>query len=501
MSLLGIDVGTTGCKVIAFDLEGKILASSYQEYPLIYPKPGWMELDGELIWKKVAGALKDVASKVSRDPIEALSVSSLGESFVPIDRNGRILDNAIASFDNRTLGYTRQLRKKISDIEILKITGQTPSEIPTLHKLLWLKKMRTAVFKKIWKILCFEDFILFKLGGITATDYSLAARTMAFDMNTKKWSERLLGITDISPFIFPSLYPSGTVVGEVSKKVADEVGLPTNTKLVTGGHDQPCGALGTGVVKSVLAVDATGTVESIAVSLDKPVLNNTMVKNNLCCYPHTAEGKFVSLVYNFTGGSLLRWYRDTFGEYEIFQARKYNKDIYDIILRDVKNTPSPLLVLPHFAGTGTPYFDFQTKGAILGLTLGTSKNDFIRGLLEGVTFEMKLNLEIWEKVGIKLKRLRVIGGGAKSDLWMQLKADVFEKDIDRPNVTEAGALGAAILAGIAIGKYSSIYEATENLVKVKQTFHPNPENVRRYNERFLLYKEMYPTLKGLLAKT
>ncbi|MFH1825090.1 MAG: FGGY-family carbohydrate kinase [Candidatus Firestonebacteria bacterium] len=500
MSLLGIDVGTTGVKAVVFNLEGKIIASSYKEYPLIYIKQGWIELNPHIVWNSIEEVIKKVNILSKKDPVEVVSVSSMGESFVSVDSNGNILGNSIANLDTRAEFLMEGWEEKLGRFNIFKITGQSLNPVLTVNKLIWLKKFNPQLFKKVWKFLCYEDFVFYKLGGMTITDYSIAARTMAFDISKKKWSDKILNIAGLDENLLPNIKPSGEIIGEVSEKVAKQLGFKKKVLLVSGAHDQPAGALGSGIIKEEIAMDSTGTVECITPTFNKLNLNKKMLEYNYCCSPAALKGLYVTFAYNFTGGSLLRWYRDILANEEKRLAKKLNKDVYDLILENLPKSPTNLFILPHFLQAGTPYFDSNSKGVILGLTIGTKKNEIVKAILEGITYEMKLNLYCLEKAGIKINEIRAIGGGAKSDVWLKLKADMFNKKVVSLNVSESACLGVALLGGVAIGKYKSIFEAINNVVKVKKVFYPDSQRSKIYEEKFKVYKKIYPTLKDILHK-
>lgn len=498
MSLMGIDLGTTGCKVIAFDLEGRIIAHAYREYPLIHRRPGWSELDSNLVWERVVDAIREVASKTRNDPIEALAVASQGEAVTPVMEDGEVLDTAITTFDSRAEGIAEEIAEKMSPIEIMRITGMPLSGITTAVKLIWLKRNRPEIFGRVWKFLGYEDFVLFKLGMRPVEDWSLASRTMLFDIIRKRWSEKMLELVGIDPDLLPETAPSGTVVDRISPKVAEELGLPKSVVGVTGGHDQPCGALGAGVIRPGLVMDATGTVECFAPAFSEPVLNEKMIEGKFACYPHVVPDLYVTLAFVASGGVILRWFRDTLAGEERIEAQRRGVDVYDLLMEEMPDEPSRLMFLPHFSGSGTPYLDVESKGAILGLTLATSKGEIIKAILEGISFEMRHNLELMEEAGIEIRELRAIGGGAKSERWLQLKADIYGKPVVAMDVSEGVCLGAAMLAGTAIGRYSSLEEAVELLVKPRKTFLPRSKTKSIYDERFEIYKRIYPAIKGIL---
>lgn len=497
MSLLGIDVGTTGCKVIAFQEDGEILAQAYGEYPLIHPQPGWSELDSNVVWENVSKGIREVAAQTKSDPIEAISVASQGEAVTPVWGNCDVLANAITTFDSRTTGICDEILQDISPIEVMQITGMPPSDIHTLAKLVWIQRNDPELYKEVWKFFGYEDFINFRLGVQPVVDYSLAARTMAFDIINKCWSERMLGLANVDVSILPDTVPSGTIIGEIGTKVSGDLNLPKGVVVVAGGHDQPCGALGAGIIRGGEVMDATGTVECIAPAFPEPVANQQMIDGNFSCYPHVVEGLYVTLGFVSSGGVVLRWFRDTLAQAELAEAEASGRDIYDILLDDIPDTPGTAMLLPHFTGSGTPHLDLGSKGAIVGLSLSTTKGELVKSILEGISYEIKQNLTMLEAAGVEINQIRAIGGGAKSEKWLQLKADMFGKKVIALDISEGVCLGTAILAGTAIGKYNSIEEAVDLLVKPQKTYYPREDISQEYDEKLKTYQQIYPALRDI----
>ncbi len=497
MSLLGLDIGTTGCKVVVFDVEGKVLSQAYREYPLIHPHPGWSELNMEVVLRKIEESIQEASLQAKKDPIKALSISTQGEAFVPVDEKGNLLAHSPVSFDNRAQDFIPWWKKTLGVERIMEITGMPLHPMFTLNQIMWLKKNHPDIYSKTWKFLCCEDLVIYKLGLTPTMDYSLASRTMAFDILNRKWSDEILSIADVDKSLFPDVAPSGTLIGEIPKKIANHLSLPSKVAVVTGGHDHPCGALGAGVKEEKVALDAIGTVECISCIFKQPHLDKKMLKKGFACYPHTVPQFYITLAFNFTGGCLLKWFRDTLGKEEREKAKKIGEDVYSILIDEASSKPSSLFVLPHFTVTGTPYMDAASSGAVLGLSLDTSKSDLIKAVLEGISFEMKHNLSLLEEIGITVSELRAVGGGAKSRKWLQLKANLYNKKIVSLQVSEAASLGAAILAGVAIGEYKSIDEAVKTVVREKEVFYPQKEEVKIYEEKFQIYKDIYPTLRNL----
>ncbi|MCA9415790.1 MAG: hypothetical protein KC917_05950 [Candidatus Omnitrophica bacterium] len=496
MSLMGVDVGTTGCKAVVFDESGKQLAVAYREYPLLSPKPGWFELDPQRVLEDVKASVKEAAGKTD-DPVQALAVSSQGEAIVPVGKNREFLANSIVSSCPRTADLVKVWEDRFGRGEIFERTGIPVASCYTPLRLEWIKENEPEVFKQIERVLFFEDLVCWDLGLEPAVDLSLASRSMCLDLSTQSYWKEAFDSIDFDPAKLSKPEPSGTLIGNIGEKAAKEWGLPAGVAVVTGGHDQPAAALGVGAIEEGVACYGLGTVECVTSVFDQPLLSDEMLERNLCCYHHTFPGKFVSLAYNFTGGCLFKWYRDTFGEGAVVEAERTGGDVYDILSAKVPSEPTRLFALPHFTSTGTPYFDNHSRGAIVGLTLGTTEGEVIKSILEGVTYEIRMCSDTFKEVGHPVKEYRCSGGGAKSETWMQIKADIMNAEMTVPEVSEAGCLGMALLAGSAVGVYRNVKEAVETTVKVTKRYEPDAHRAAIYNENMEVYKDLYPALQSI----
>lgn len=497
MSLLGLDIGITGCKAVAFSLDGVALAQAYREYPLYQPRPGWMELDPAEVWGAVCEVIGRVTAATANDPVTALSVATHGESVLPVDAAGRPLGRFITALDTRAAEQARWWQEQVGRARLFQITGLPLHPMYTVNKLMWLRQHQPETYRAARRFLCMQDFVFHQLGLPPTLDYSLAARTMALDVGRLAWSEEIVELARLDVGRFSQLLPSGSVVGEVPAAAAELLGLRPHVVAVTGGHDQPAGALGCGAVAAGVAMDSTGTVECVGVASPRLVLDDALLRSNLPVSPHTAAGMTIVFGYSTTGGALLRWYRDTFGSTELEQARASSRDVYDLILQQASPGPSPVLILPHFVGSGTPWMDAASKGAILGLDLSTTRGQIVKAMLDSVSYEIKLSLDAMEAAGIAVEEMRAFGGGARSPLWLQVKADVYGKPVRAMDVAEAPCLGVAILAGAATGVFASVPEGLSRMVRATDTYHPDPAMVERYQERYALYQQVYPTLAPL----
>jgi xylulokinase len=498
MALIGLDIGTTGCKSTVFDVEGNMCSYAYKEYGIQNRGPGMFELDPDELWESVKYVLGMSVKKYTGEKITALSVSSFGESAVPVDKNGKVLHNSLLYTDTRGSLQCEQLVSRLGLQSIMEQTGVRAHPMYTINKIMWFKENMPDVYKSTWKFMLFEDFILFRLGHEAVIDYSLASRTMAFNVTKKTWAEHIIEAAGVDGEIFSRAAPSGTVVGTINRSIAEEIGLPYDTLLVTGGHDQVCAAMGGGIVEEGSAIDGIGTVECITPAFGRPIVNSKMMDNHFACVPHAKEGMYVTYAFNFTGGSLLKWYRDNFVAAEMQEAQKTGRSVYSILDGKAAGEPTDILILPHFAGAGTPYMDINAKGAIVGLSFDQTPGQLYRALLEGITYEMMYNLECLADAGVDINELKAVGGGARSDLWLQLKADIMGRKVVRLNVDEAGTLGTAILAGSATGVYKSIEDGVARLVKIKKEFYPDIRNHEKYRENYVKYKKMYGRVKEII---
>jgi xylulokinase len=499
MSLMGLDVGSTGCKAVVFSEDGQQLARAYREYPEIYPQAGWIELDPTRVWQGVREVIAEAAAAV-RDPVRALSISAMGEAFTSVGKDGEFLYNTIVSPDNRAVAQADAWKGTLGPERVFQITGMPIHPSFTLPKVQWIAQERPELHRQVWKYLLWPDVVFLKLGLTPRLDHSLAGRTMAFDVVRKRWSEEMLGAAGIGAELFAEPIAPGDVVGELSAAVAAELNLPAGCLVVAGGHDQPMNALGAGVIEEGLAVDGMGTVECITVPFRQPVLTESMRRLNYCCYPHVVPGLYCSLAFNYTCGSLLRWYRDNFGAAARQEAEATGRDVYDIIVSDLPVEPSRLFVVPYFAGSGTPHMDPLSKGAILGLSLSCNEKTFVKGLLEGICYELRLNIEGLQQAGVEMQRLRATGGGSKSPVWLQLKADITGKTVVTLNVTEGGCLAGAMLGGVASGVYASLPEAVGALVQEREEYAPNPEQHAAYAGLYELYAGLWPILRDIVHR-
>jgi xylulokinase len=436
------------------------------------------------------------AALAAGDPVRALGISSQGEAFTPVARDGTLLGNAMVSTDTRAAGIVETWSREFGVEELYARTGHTVHPMFSLFKLLWVREQQPDVWREAAHFYCFEELLQHRLGLAPAISWPLAGRTMLFNVRTHDWDADILAAAGLSRDRLAPPLLAGAVAGVIPDAIAADLGLPPGVLVVAGGHDQPCGALGAGVTAPGAAMYATGTVECICPAFSAPVFSAELRRSNLCTYDFTLAGMYTTVAFSLTGGNLLAWFRDEWGQPEVTEAARSGADAYELLLRQLGTRPSPLLALPYFTPSGTPYFDMEVKGAIFGLRLTTTRAEVLSALLEGVAFEMRLNLDILARAGMPVQRLVAIGGGARNRDWLQLKADVLNTPINTVAVTEAGCLGVAMLA-YAAHSGTDVKKLAAEWIHPGPVIEPNPEFTDYYRERFAQYLQLYPAIKEL----
>ena len=495
MSLGGLDIGSTGCKVTVYDEEGNYLYRTYRDYP-VSRKTGEHEVMAEDIWKGVREVLADAGSHYP--DLKALGVTSFGESCVLLDEEDRPIRAVLLYTDPRGSEECRELEAALGREKMERITGVAPHSMYSLPKLMWIRKHRPEQFGRAKRILMMEDYIIYMLTGSAVIDYSLATRSMGFDIRALEWSQEVFQAAGIDSGLFSRPVRSGTPAGTVRPEMAKALGLPEGLLLVPAGHDQAAAAVGSGVFKADRAVDMAGTVECITPVFEGIPEDRRIYDGGYAIVPYVIPGNYVTYAFTFSGGALVSWFINNFAKEEKRRAKELGCSVYELLEEGMKDGPTGILVLPHFAGAGTPYMDGGSKGAVVGLTLDHSASDLYRAMMEGVTYEMMLNMERLAEAGIRPQKLRAAGGGAASAVWMQMKADMLNLPIVSLGNAEAGAAGCAMLAGVAAGVYKNLGEAARTMLKEKDTYLPRQEMHEAYQEYYEKYRRLYEASRPLV---
>jgi xylulokinase len=499
VSLLGIDIGTTGCKAVAFSTEGRQLSLAYEEYNLVGGGSGRAELDAAEVWRKVQQVIRAAVAGAGKDTVSALAVSSMGEAMVPVSADRTILGPSLTMLDTRGEEYLEGLSRALDPERLYRINGNTLGVNYSLPKLMWTRDHEPAVYQQARCFLLWSGFVAFMLGAEPRVDYSLANRTLLFDIDAEGWSAELAAAAGIDLEKLPRPVQAGTRIGEVSGPLARQLGLAAGTAIVAGAHDQCANSLGCGVIEEGSGMCGMGTYLCLVPVFSRRIEPRAMLRWGLNTEHHAAPGRYVSFIYN-QAGLLLKWYRDTFARREKEEAARAGADIYDILLGELPAGPSSVVVLPHFTMTGPPEFVPDSSGVIVGLKLDTSRGDILKGILEGTVFYHKEVVDALPATGIRMHDMRAVGGGSRSRAWVQLCADILEKPVVRARVNEAGCLGAAILAGAGSGVFGSLAEGARAMVALGDSFDPDPARVRVYRDRFERYRALWPLMKEYLRQ-
>lgn len=498
MSLLGVDVGTTGCKATAFSEDGRPLSSAYREHQTLHPAPDRSELDGAAVWAAVKAVIAGAAAGAAHagDPVSAISVSSIGEAVLPLTRRRRIVGRSILSSDMRGGELLEPLRRAYTPEAFYRINPNILGPNYTLPKLLWQRANQPRLFERADLFLLWGDAVGFMLGGEATACHSLANRTLLFDLRSGDWSDELLRISGVPRGKLGRCVAAGTLTGTVSGAMARELGLPAGVRIVAGGHDQCCNALGAGICAAGQAVCGIGSYECLTPTYDRIPEAGPMLAHGLNTEHHVLPGLYVSFLYN-QAGTLVKWFRDTFAAGEKDAA---GGSIYRKLDGEMPAAPTRLLALPYFEITGPPNFTADASGVIAGLKTGTTRGEIFKCILESVTYYFVDSLAVLRELGVDASSFTATGGGAKSDKWLQIKADIFGVPIIRPEIAEAGALGAAILAGLGTGVFASAREGVAQFVRRDRVFEPDAGRHALYAGRMALYRQLYPAIRELLRK-
>ena len=493
MRYIGLDIGTSGCKATVADKDGNIFSMAHREYAPSSPQPGYMEIDARTVMKAVMQVLHEVASP----DITALSIASFGEAAVLLDHRDSVLGPSIYFSDVRGSAEVSDILAAMDQKRCRHITGMPANPMFTANKLLWIKKHQPDVFAAAKRILLFGDYVAYMLTGERIIDYSLASRTMLLDIHNHCWSQEVAECLGLSVDGFSKPVRMGTPIGTLLRHVARESGLNDTVLVVAGGHDQALAALGSGATQIGHSVDGMGSSECITLVLGKDDISDRMADYSFCAEPYVFEDTYITLAFNASAGSAIRWFRNCFGAELDKQARTTGENVYQIMDRECSTEPSEILFLPYVAGSGTPYLDSEIGGAFLGLRMSTTRSELYRSVLEGICFEMQMNVELLSECGIRLNAITAVGGGTRSDVLMQIKADVMHREVAVLETSEAGTLALALLCGKAMGEIDNLAEASRSAAKRSKVFVPDSAQTDVYAALMKRYRRVYPALRTI----
>lgn len=501
--LIGLDIGTTAMKIALFDTKGDMLALTTQEYSLLTPKINFVEMPPEVYWQAFKVGLVDIKEQhpINNDDKVALAMSAQGETIFFLDSNGEPLRNAIVWMDNRAVEEADEFREKFGDDLCFSVTGQVSFEACwPASKVLWVKKYEPEIFNKTAKFLLIEDYFIYKLTGKFVTEPSLVCSSTYWDIIKRQYWPEMLEFLGITEDQLPIVQESGEVVGKILPEVAQELGLGLDVTICTGALDQAAGAMGAGNIREGMFSENIGAALAVCVPVSKPVFDPAR-KMPLFCFalPKTY------MVHTFTnGGMTLRWFRDKFCMIEKAAESLGCGDAYMLMDREIKDIPpgsDGLVMLPHLAGSLAPDTNSKAKGVWFGFTLQHTKAHFIRSIMESLGYILRRNVDALRDMGIDVKEIRSLGGGSKSTIWNQIKADINNLTLETVEAKEAASLGAAILAGKAVGVFPDIESAVDSMVKVKEVITPSPDKKEAYDKGYEMYKKLFYDLEDAFELT
>jgi xylulokinase len=495
MSLLGVDVGSGSCKAVVFSDDGAILGQASHGYRMAAPAPGRAEMDAEVLWTAFAETVREVASNTG-SPITALAIASHGETVIPVDGHGLAVGPAIMNADNRATQEAQGLEAAIGRAEIYRITGVPPHPMFALNKILWLRAHAPEVWNRAKRFLSVEDYLLGRLGLPPFTAYSLACRTMAFDLHRLDWSAEILAAAGLRKEQLGMPAPSGRKIGVLSAGVATPLGLRPGTVVATGGHDQPCGALGAGVTQPGQVADSAGTYECLAAVTDAPRNTIEALKYALNSYCHVVPGQYVTLAF-FPAGLVAQWFVDQLCGEDLAEARRTGGTLYDVLDEAVARRctgPTGLCLTPHFVGACNPHWDPSATGALVGLTPGLTRHHLYKAVYEGIACELAINMDVLETIVGTIGPVRLHGGNARSAFTVQLRADLTGRTMEHLTTAEAVCRGAALLAGVGAGVFTDVHAAAAQWSSTQRVFTPDQIARQRYEPQAQRYRRLYPAL-------
>ena len=474
--MIGIDVGTTALKVIAADREGNILVKSYQEYPVIRLQKNWVEQDMEVVWEVLLQGLAEASHQMTieqRQSIKAISLSTQRSTMVPVDCFGHPLRYGITWMDGRSGGECEELAQQFGKSRVYKSTGNPVSTIWTMSYILWLKRHEQLLYEETYCFANVHSYLMKRLGSSDFyLDYSNAGETMMLDPHCCRWNKSLLAYTGLEEYRLPKLVPSGRIIGTVSDRLSRLLNFPQTVKLVAGGGDQQCAALGGSAAEEGDVSIGMGTAANILALSDRFLLDKNAL---LTVTPATIPGKYFLEGSLIACGPILNWIRDLAYGKELAEIGK--GDIYDLMNREAASCSAiganGVLLVPHFQGAGCPYWDQSATGILTGITLSTTRADLVRAVMEGLAVEVSKCLLLLQENGMKPKRIILTGGAGKSDIWCQIQADVYGLPLSVPENPDVAAVGALILAALGAKIISSYEEGIERYSGRKRVYTPD----------------------------
>ena len=501
--MMGIDVGTTGTRVVIVRPDGQVAGAATGDHePMRMPKPGWAEQDPANWWQATILAVRAAleAAQLKGGDIAAIGLSGQMHGVVLLDQTNSVLRPALIWCDQRSQEQCDWITSKVGADHLIRLVSNPALTGFSAPKMLWVRDHEPRLFERVAQFLLPKDFVRFRLTGKFATDVSDASGTLLFDVTNRRWSKEMLTALGMDAKILPRAYESPEITGQISVETALVTGLKAGTPVVGGAGDQAASAVGNGIVSRGLTSATLGTSGVIFAYTDAPKLDPLGRIHTFC---HAVPGKWHVMGVTQGAGLSLRWFRDNFGASEVDYARSLGVDVYELILAEAEKIPAGsdgLLFLPYLMGERTPVLDAKARGMWFGLTAAHTRGHLIRAILEGVAFSLRDSLEIFRELEIPVSEIRASGGGSRGNLWRQIQADIYGKELVTLRTAEGSALGAALLAGVGAGIYKSVEESADQAIRIQDRLTPRPAQKEIYDRFYEVYRNLYPAARPLIHR-
>lgn len=486
MLYIGIDLGTSAVKLLLMDQDGEIQKIVSKEYPIYFPKPGWSEQRPEDWWEQTRVGIKELTAECDKSQIAGIGFGGQMHGLVILDHNDEVIRPAILWNDGRTVKETNYLNKVIGKDTLSECTANIAFAGFTAPKILWLKDNEPDNFAKINKIMLPKDYLAYRLSGCFCTDYSDASGMLLLDVKNRCWSKKMMDICEVREEQLPTLFESYEVVGSIKTELAEEFGFTANVKIVAGAGDNAAAAVGTGTVGDGGCNISLGTSGTIFISSKDFRVDQY---NALHSFDH-ADGGYHLMGCMLSAASCNKWWME-----EILKTEAFDKEQENI----TKLGENQVFYLPYLMGERSPHNDPDARAMFIGMSMDTSREEMTQAVLEGVAFGLRDSLEVARSLNIPISRTKICGGGAKSQLWKKIIANVMNLKVDVIESEEGPGYGGAILAAVGCGEYENVQTAVEKLIKVVDTIDPDMELVTKYEAKYQKFRQIYPAVKELFS--
>lgn len=489
MYYIGIDLGTSAVKLLMMDEKGQICRIVSKEYPLYFPHPGWSEQNPEDWFCQTMAGLSELTEGVEKSQVAGISFGGQMHGLVVLDEEDRVLRPAILWNDGRTGKETDYLNTVIGKETLSGYTANIAFAGFTAPKLLWMKEQEPELFGRIRRIMLPKDYLAYRLSGVHATDVSDASGMLLFDVEHRGWSKEMLAICGIEERQLATVYESYEVIGTLKPELAEELGFSPEVRIIAGAGDNAAAAVGTGTVGEGACNISLGTSGTIFISSEGFHVDP---QNALHAFAH-ADGTWHLMGCMLSAASCNKWWMD-----DILKTKDYAGEQQEVLEQKEERLGSnDVFFLPYLMGERSPHNDPSARGAFIGMRMDTTREQMTQAVMEGVAFALRDSYEVAKAQGIQMEKTRICGGGAKSELWRTIVANVLNLTVETPEIEEGPAMGGAMLAAVGCGVFRDVAEAAEQIVRVKETLAPDPELAARYEEKYQIFRRLYPALKGI----